>query len=49
MPCIKTVFIQQTSNILQGSRIYTDDPQNPGNAMARKSHFYKEDFEEDFE
>ena len=36
-PCIKTILIQQTSHILEGSGVYTDDPQSPGSALSRQN------------
>ena len=35
--------------LLEGSKVYTDDPQSPGSAMSRSARFTRGGFENDEE
>lgn len=35
--------------LLDGSKVYTDDPQSPGKALSRQARFTRGGFEEDEE
>ena len=38
-PSTEVMRIEVSQTILQGSKIYTDDPQNPENALVKESGF----------
>ena len=44
-PHIRVLEIQGDDVIMQGSKVYTDDPQNPRDALSREMLF-DEEFEE---
>ena len=45
-PCLMTIIIQQTTHLLQGSGVHTDDPQTPGSALSRENDSWWDDEEE---
>lgn len=44
-PHIRVLDVQGDEVIMQGSKVYTDDPQNPRDALSREI-MYEEEFEE---
>lgn len=47
-PSIKTIYLKPC-RLLQGSKVYTDDPQSVSSAMSRRSSFFNDYSEDDAE
>ena len=45
-PCFKTIIIHRALHLLEGSGVYTDDPQKPGQALSRGNSSWWDDEEE---
>ena len=43
-PSLRTMLLQP-SQLLQGSGVYTDDPQSPGKALSRRHGVWEEEEE----
>ena len=45
-PTTITIFLEPCK-LLEGSKVYTDDPQSPGNALSRQARFTRGEFEDE--